>query len=76
MDLRVLIDQGRDGAKHQPEWLGGVYDVLRNKQSNIEVCLIVQLPYAADAMQSSAAIDIIAKSALAMKPFLEFVLKR
>lgn len=74
-DLRTITAGGADGVKYQPEWVESIYQVMTNKRSNIQLGIEVIFSYECKKIQSVKAVDLFAKSFVAMKPMIDFVLE-
>ncbi len=75
-DLRALRQSRGTTVKYQPTWAELIYELMTHKRTNIQMAVDVYLPYSAKVMQSPQAIDVIAETWIAMKPFLDFVLPK
>jgi len=80
-DLRTALQlesaTARDGVRFEPEWMQAVPRVLRRKQSNSNLQLMVGawFPYdRCEAIRKPEALDHIAAAWIACKPMLNFVL--
>ncbi|MEZ6190918.1 MAG: hypothetical protein R3C45_06450 [Phycisphaerales bacterium] len=74
-DLRTIVPGKSKGVKYQPEWMSAIYDVLCNKRSNIQLGVEVHFPITCKVLRSPQATDLFAKTWVAMKPLLDFVLE-
>ena len=72
-DLRTIRKSNRAGVKHQPEWINAVYPILVNKRANIQLGVGVRFPYDCPVLQSRTCMGLFAKTWIAMKPLLKFV---
>jgi hypothetical protein len=75
-DLRTCISGSGGGVKYQPEWIEAIYELLINKKSNIQFVASVQFSYECPQIRSAKAVDLFAKSWIAMSPILELALKK
>ena len=74
-DLRTIIPGKRREAKYQPQWVGAIYDVMTHKRSNIQLGVDVHLSYDCPVVRSAKAVDLFARSWIAMSPLIDFVLE-
>ncbi len=74
IDLRTIIPGKRREAKHQPEWARAMYQVMTRKRSNIQLGLVVHFSYLCPVVRSRKAVELFAKSWIAMSPIIDFVL--
>jgi hypothetical protein len=72
-DLRTAIPK-KNPVKFQPEWLKTAHDILKNKQSNIQLNFGARIPNGGDLMKSRESLKVIAGSWLACKPLLDCLL--
>jgi hypothetical protein len=75
VDLRTIVPGGVGEVKYQPEWMESIYSVLSSKRSNIQFDVRVQLFSVCPVVRSVEVLPLIAKSWIAMKPLLDFVLE-
>lgn len=73
LDLRATRGDKDAKIKPQPEWLDGVFDIVKNKKSNIEMSIGVGFPHCAceGDHQAQRDLDRVAAAWIACKPFLE-----
>ena len=70
IDLRTRRDHG-NAVKLQPGWTDAVFQVLRNKKSNLELQVGAAFPYQkCDAIQEPEALDYVARAWIACKPYI------
>ncbi len=70
MDLRTHSDDG-DAVKFQPQWVDSVFNVLKNKNSNLELQIGAKFPYSrCKAIRESDALDLVAATWIACKPYI------
>jgi hypothetical protein len=70
IDLRTRL-AGGDTVKFQPGWTDAVFQVLRNKKSNLELQVGAAFPYqTCEAIQQPEALDLVAKAWIACKPYI------
>ena len=70
LDLRVTCGDGK--IKRQPEWIAAVFDLVKNKKSNIEMAIGAAFPYGdCEAIQKPDALDLVAAAWRACKPFIK-----
>lgn len=74
-DLRTMSKDKSGRVKNQPQWVDAMYNLLANKQSNIQFGLVVEFSYACPIIRSAKATDLFARTWIAQKPLLKFVLK-
>jgi hypothetical protein len=74
-DLRTIAPMGRGRVKVQQEWVHALYAVLSRKRSNLQMGIGINLPYGDRRVRSKEAIDLIAESWIACKPFLDAILR-
>lgn len=75
-DLRT-IERGSRQEKFQPEWEQLTYQVMRNRQSNLQFQIGIEIPLAeSKVINTSKAIKVIEEGAKALKPFLDAAFKR
>lgn len=73
-DLRTIVPGKRREAKHQPEWIRSIYQVVTNKRSNIQLGIDVHLTYDCPIVRSPDATELFAQAWVGMSPMLDFVL--
>ena len=60
-----------EAVKAQPEWIDSVFEVLCNKNSNVEVQVGARFPYGTcEAIRTPEAVDHVAAAWIACKPYL------
>lgn len=70
LNLRVICGDGK--IKRQPEWIAAVFDLVKNKKSNIEMAIGAAFPYGdCEAIREPDALDLVAAAWRACKPFIE-----
>lgn len=76
-DLRtVMNDRKRRPQKYQPEWLDTTYAVMTNKKANIQFQIGVEIPYRdSRVIHTPKALELFEQSFLALKPFVNMVLR-
>lgn len=74
VDLRTS-NRKSPKQKYQPQWAEAIYEILVNKRSNMQFGIEVQFDYRSEAIRSPEAVNLFAKSWIAMKPFLDFILR-
>jgi len=76
-DLRTVIgDRKRKPQKYQPEWLKTTYTVMTNKKANIQFAIGVEIPYRdSKVIHTPNAMELFEQSFLALKPFVNMVLR-
>jgi hypothetical protein len=74
IDLRTCLPTGGEGVKRQLEWAEALYQVLINKRSNIQFAVLMKFEFGCPIVRSPTAMDLFAKSWIAMKPLLHFAL--
>ena len=74
-DLRTAVRRNNSGVKYQPQWIGAIYDVLVNKQSNIQFGVEVVFRYSCPVVRSPNAATLFADSWTALSPVVDFVLE-
>ena len=52
-------------------WSAALYDLLVQKQGNLQMGVELEVPHYADIVQSRAVLDVFVDGALAMKEFLD-----
>lgn len=75
-DIRAIRRSTRSKVKYQPQWFDAIYEILINKRSNIQFGISVSFPYTSKVIQSRKSLDLFAKTWIAMKPLLDFVLSK
>jgi hypothetical protein len=73
VDLRTMIKSATSRVKYQPQWLESIYEILVNKQSNIQFGLSVHFQYGCPLLGSQKATDLFVDTWLAMAPILALV---
>ena len=73
-DIRAIRRSTRSEVKYQRQWFDAIYEILINKRSNIQFGISVNFPYTSEVIQSRKSLDLFAKTWIAMKPLLDFVL--
>ena len=58
--------------KHQPEWAQGMYEVLVNKKSNIQLSVGVTFPYSSAAIRKPQATDLFVETWVGLNPLIVF----
>ena len=72
LDLRARRGDEDAKIKPQPEWIAAVFDVVKNKKSNVEMRIGAEFPYdACEAIARPDALDHVAAAWRACKPLLE-----
>lgn len=61
-------------VKPQPQWLAATYDALTIKKSNLQVGIGAMIPHSCPMLHSKKALNIIAETWIACKPFLKAIL--
>lgn len=74
-DLRTIVPGKRREAKFQPQWISAIYHVMTQKRSNIQLGIEVHFSYDSPVVRSRRAIELFAKSWIAMSPLIDFVLE-
>ena len=74
-DLRTMISGTQAGVKHQPQWLDAVYDLLTEKQSNMQMGVTLRFSYDCPVVRSAKAVDLFADAWKALAPLISFVLE-
>jgi len=74
-DLRTALPGGQAGVKHQPNWLGTVFDVMAKRQSNIQFGLGVRIPYGGKVVRSPKILKATVDVWTACKPWIATMLK-
>ncbi len=74
-DLRTAVPGVQAGVKYQPQWLEAIYEVLVNKQSNLQFGIEVQFSYDCKLLRSAKAVNLFADTWKALQPLITFVLK-
>ncbi len=74
-DLETIIPGKESGVKYQPQWAEAIYQIMTNKRSNIQLGIEVVFSYECPVIQSPEAVELFAKSFIAMKPMIDFVLE-
>ena len=77
VDLRTLGGDGdsESGVKRQPEWVGAVFDVLKNKNSNLELQIGASFPYrTCQKIAGPNALNFVARAWIACKPYIDVLL--
>jgi len=74
VDLRTLVSSAGSDLKHQPKWLEAVYEILAHKRMNIQLGVLVRLPYAAPVMQTAGALEVMVDAWIALRPVVDFML--
>ncbi len=74
VDLRTLVDRESEAIKYQPQWLLGLYNVLCNKQSNVQFGIEMHFSYDSPEVRSEQVLDLFTDSWLAMKPLLDLII--
>lgn len=70
LDLRVICGDGK--IKRQLEWIAAVFDLVKNKKSNIEMAIGAAFPYkTCEAIQKPDALDHVVAAWRACKPFIK-----
>ena len=70
IDLRTRCGDGA-GVKLQPEWIRAAFDVVRSRNSNIEMQVGAAFPYrTCAAIQRPEALDFLAAAWIACKPYI------
>lgn len=75
-DLRTLVPDGSGGVKHQPQWSESIYTLLTEKRSNIQFGVEVRFDYRCERVRSPECADLFARTWIACKPLIDFVLNR
>lgn len=73
-DLRTLVPGGRDGVKHQPQWIEAIYLLLTEKRSNIQFGVTAAFDYSCPIVRSPEVANLYARAWIGCRPMLEFVL--
>lgn len=69
-DLRTL-SKAKSSVKHQPEWLDSAFELVANKNSNLQFGISVRFPYESKIVRSRNIIQEFANAWVAMKPLIE-----
>ena len=78
VDLRTLGGDGdsESGVKRQPEWVGAVFDVLKNKNSNLELQIGASFPYrTCPKIAEPNALNFVVRAWIACKPYIDVLLR-
>lgn len=73
VDLRTVLNTAKGPLKHQPGWLGCIFELLVNKKTNMQWGVQLHCPHSEKVMQSAKAIDIMVDTWIAMMPLRDFV---
>jgi len=73
-DLRIVVGRAKGSVKNQPCWLQAFYELLVNKKTNMQWGIQLHIPHTEKVMRMKKAVDHMAKSWMAMKPLMDFVL--
>ena len=72
VDLRTLDGDPESRVKHQPEWAGAAFDVLENKNSNLELQIGAKFPYrTCPVIAEPHVLNFVAKAWIACKPYVD-----
>ena len=72
VDLRTLDGNSESRVKRQPEWIGTVFDVLKNKNSNLELQIGASFPYrTCPKIAGPNALNFVARAWIACKPYID-----
>jgi len=76
-NVRFRLETSQPGGgrnvKYQPEWCELLVGLARHRRSNLQFAIQAELNYEIPEMQTSKAVDLIAKSWYAMRPFLNCI---
>lgn len=76
-DLRTLNKSYKGPEKFQPEWAELTYQIMRNRRSNIQFQIGIEIPLGeSKVIKTSKAIGVIEEGARALKPFLDVAFRR
>lgn len=75
VDVRTAVAGGKWSVKHQPQWIDAIYDVLSHKKSNMQFGVQVRFDYECSVLRSRQAVDLFAKTWIALWPLVDFVLR-
>ena len=73
-DLRTIRKSKKASVRYQPEWINAIYPILVNKRANIQLGVGARFSYDCPVIQSKKCMGLFAKTWIAMKPLLDFVL--
>ncbi len=73
VDLRAIIGDADSSVKYQPMWLEAIYNILCNKETNIQLSMQVRFPYSCECMQNPQSADLLAKTLIKLKPFPDYI---
>jgi len=74
-DLRTLVRSSKWKVKYQPQFIDAIYQVLREKHSNMEFEVAVWFEYDCPEIGSRKSVDLFVQAWFAMSPLLDFVLQ-
>lgn len=69
-DLRTLVADPTSGVKVQAEWTSAAFNLLANRDSNMQLGIGAIFPSVSPAMRSKRAVDYVAATWLACEPWL------
>lgn len=79
VDMRTLDgdSNSESGVRRQPEWVGAVFDVLKNKNSNLELQIGASFPYrTCQKIAGPNALNFVAQAWIACKPYIDVLFER
>lgn len=72
VDLRTLDGDRASRVKPQPEWVGAAFDVLENKNSNLELQIGAKFPYrTCPVIAEPHVLNFVAKAWIACNPYID-----
>ena len=72
VDMRTLDGDSKSGVKCQPEWVGAVFNVLKNENSNLELQIGASFPYrTCQKIAGPNALSFVARAWIACKPYIK-----
>ena len=70
-DIKTAI-KGNKPEKYQPEWLRAIYEVIKNKKSNIQLMFGIEIHYKnSKVIQTPKALNFVEESFIGLLPLLE-----
>jgi len=76
-DLRTIQKDRKVKEKYQPEWINVVYAAMRNKKSNMQMQIGVEISFArSKVVKTENALKVLEEAALALNPFLNVAFGR
>lgn len=76
-DLRTAQENNKGPEKYQPQWVGAAFEVMRNKKSNMQMQIGVEVPLGkSKVIKTEKALKVFEEAARALVPFLNVALGR